>query len=108
MTLDEAIQHIEDMLSNGNDFGCDKCKEEHIQLLGWLKELRDRRNTKVDVEKSISQMYELFDKAYSVNNNGEGTDITRMVTWYIPNVIQDMQAMRDMINKEDYYEKSMV
>lgn len=39
MTLDEAIEHLEDSLKN-KEFPCESCKEEHKQLLEWLKELK--------------------------------------------------------------------
>lgn len=41
ISLDEAIRHIEeDVLPR---MECSACKDEHIQLLEWLKELRDFR-----------------------------------------------------------------
>lgn len=43
MTLDEAIEHLEDSLKN-KEFPCESCKDEHKQLLVWLKELRVLRN----------------------------------------------------------------
>ena len=39
MTLDEAIEHLEDSLKN-KEFSCESCKEEHEQPLIWLKELK--------------------------------------------------------------------
>lgn len=42
MTLDEAIAHLKEMLSD-HDFGCAECRAEHEQLLAWLEELRERR-----------------------------------------------------------------
>lgn len=46
MTLDEAIEHLKYAIKN-NNFGCEECKQEHIQLLNWLielKELKEREN----------------------------------------------------------------
>lgn len=44
MTLSEAIEHLEEMLTDSNyDFGCESCKREHEQLLGWLKDLRNAK-----------------------------------------------------------------
>lgn len=40
----------------------------------------------------LKDLYSLFDAAYEENVNGRGTDITRMVTTYIPAVIQNLQA----------------
>lgn len=39
MTINEAIEHLEQELSDkDHDWGCEKCRQEHEQLLEWLKE----------------------------------------------------------------------
>lgn len=44
MRLEEAIDHLEEMLADENhEWPCDDCREEHEQLLGWLKELKGLR-----------------------------------------------------------------
>ena len=44
MTLDEAIEHLEETLADDNHkWSCAECRSEHKQLLGWLKELKLRR-----------------------------------------------------------------
>ena len=40
MTLDEAIEHAEDIAISA--IGCE-CREEHRQLAAWLRELKERR-----------------------------------------------------------------
>lgn len=40
MTLDEAIQHAQEIA----DKGCDQCAKEHQQLAEWLTELKNRRD----------------------------------------------------------------
>ena len=40
MTLDEAIQYCEAITV------CDESKEEHLQLVEWLKELKELKNKK--------------------------------------------------------------
>lgn len=46
MILEEAITHLEDTLSDDNhDWGCVECRKEHEQLLSWLKELKDLRES---------------------------------------------------------------
>ena len=40
MTLEQAINHLEEELKNKQDWSCVACKEEHEQLLEWLKELQ--------------------------------------------------------------------
>ena len=53
----------------------------------------------------IKNLYELFDAAWEVNMSGNGTDITRMVTTFVPDAIQDLQAYEDMFkNKERPYD----
>lgn len=43
MTLDEAIKHT---LEVADQAPCDRCKEEHLQLAKWLKELKEYRKKK--------------------------------------------------------------
>lgn len=45
MTIEQAINHLEEELKNKQDWSCVACKEEHEQLLGWLKELQAIKNT---------------------------------------------------------------
>lgn len=40
MNLDEAIRHLDDILSK-KEWKCEKCRENHIQLRDWLIELRE-------------------------------------------------------------------
>lgn len=42
MSLEEAISHLKELLDN-HDFECLKCKQNHEELLGFLKELKQRR-----------------------------------------------------------------
>ena len=51
MTLDEAIEHLEDSIKN-REFSCESCKEEHKQLLEWLKELRNLKEKKKTVQQT--------------------------------------------------------
>ena len=51
MTLDEAIEHLEDSIEN-KEFSCESCKEEHKQLLEWLKELRNLKEKKKTVQQT--------------------------------------------------------
>lgn len=43
MTLDEAIQHLEEKLKDENilSWGYQECYDEHKQLLEWLTKLKD-------------------------------------------------------------------
>lgn len=44
MKLDEAIKHLEETLSDkSHKWSCESCKQEHEQLLEWLKELKAYR-----------------------------------------------------------------
>lgn len=42
LTLDDAIAHLDDTLSDtGRKWSCESCRMEHVQLRAWLAELRD-------------------------------------------------------------------
>ena len=42
MTLDDAIAHLDDTLSDtGRKWSCESCRQEHVQLRAWLAELRE-------------------------------------------------------------------
>ena len=47
------------------------------------------------MDETIKNLYMLFDTAYHENMNGCGTDITRMVTTFVLDAIQDLQACED-------------
>jgi hypothetical protein len=49
----------------------------------------------------IKNLYTLFDAAFEENMNGRGTDITRMVTTFVPDAIQNLQACEDMFNAKE-------
>ena len=42
LTLDDAIAHLDDTLSDtGRKWSCESCRMEHVQLRAWLAELRE-------------------------------------------------------------------
>ncbi len=45
MTLDEAIDHLKESLADPGHFSCAECAEQHVQLLSWLEELKDSRQS---------------------------------------------------------------
>lgn len=49
----------------------------------------------------IKNLYALFDAAFKENMNGRGTDITRMVTTFVPDAIQNLQAFEAMLNNKE-------
>ena len=51
----------------------------------------------------IKNLYTLFDTAWEENVNGRGTDITRMVTTFVPDAIQNLQAYEAMFRVENIY-----
>lgn len=58
-----------------------------------------------DMNDVIKNLYKLFDAAFKENMNGRGTDITIMVTTFVPDAIQDLQAYEDMFkNMERKYD----
>ena len=61
MTLDDAIAHLDDTLSDmSRKWSCESCRMEHVQLRAWLAELRDikqKRNTPLTLDE-LRQMNE--------------------------------------------------
>lgn len=45
----------------------------------------------------IKNLYILFDAAFEENMSGRGTDITRMVTTFVPDAIQNLQAYEAIV-----------
>ena len=54
------------------------------------------------MDEVIKNLYTLFDAAFEENMNGRGTDITRMVTTFVPDAIQNLQAFQDMFKERQY------
>lgn len=52
------------------------------------------------MNETIKNLYTLFDAAWEENMNGRGTDITRMVTIFVPDAIQNLQAYDGMFDNE--------
>ena len=54
LTLDDAIAHLDDTLSDtGCKWSCESCRMEHVQLRAWLAELREikqERNTSLTLD----------------------------------------------------------
>jgi hypothetical protein len=48
------------------------------------------------MDEVIKNLYMLFDAAFEENMNGRGTDITLMVTSFVPDAIQNLQAYEAM------------
>ena len=54
------------------------------------------------MDEVIKNLYILFDAAFEENMNGRGTDITRMVTTFVPDAIQNLQAYEAMFKERQY------
>lgn len=53
MTLDEAIQHAQEIANKG----CDQCAKDHQQLAEWLTELKNRREEDTNSAKSMQLLH---------------------------------------------------
>lgn len=61
MTLDEAILHLLETLSDtDHEWSCEACREEHEQLLKWLVELKGLRSTVSLLKFNIHALNELL------------------------------------------------
>ena len=67
MTLDDAIAHLDDTLSDtGRKWSCESCRMEHVQLREWLAELREikqERNAPLTMAE-LWQIYEANEPVY--------------------------------------------
>ena len=54
MTLDEAIEHAEEVASRIDT--CEACKNHHVQIATWLRELRRRRKIDDGIKKLLNQI----------------------------------------------------
>lgn len=59
MSLEEAIKHLEEELEIKEDWSCVACKEDHQQLLEWLKELQSIKS--VEPSEALDYMKSLFE-----------------------------------------------
>ena len=68
MTLDEAIQHSNEvakkerdkLLKAGDEYICSECGKEHEQLAEWLEELKELREIKEEYQKGMDNSYATF------------------------------------------------
>ena len=74
MTLDEAIEHCKEIMENKNKTllkyfdrltydsieNCNKCIDEHMQLMKWLEELKKLREFKEIYQKGMDYSYATF------------------------------------------------
>ena len=65
---------------------------------GYDKGYKDgKKDAVVDnkITELLKNLQELFDRAWLLNMCGEGNDISKMVTTYIPDVIQELSALHE-------------
>lgn len=56
MTLNEAIEHLEEKLQEDN-FPCEECRKEHLELQEWLEELREARKVIKSIQEQLLNPY---------------------------------------------------
>lgn len=76
MNLEEAIKHLEEELEIKKDWSCVACKEDHQQLLEWLKELQSIKS--VEPSEALKCL-ESFKNEYVPDYQGNATS---MLVWY--------------------------
>ena len=54
--IDDAIEHLNELL-RGNDFSCDECRSEHVQLREWLIALKDISQRYQQLEQVAKEMF---------------------------------------------------
>ena len=66
MTLDEAIQHCDDIIHSST---CKECIQEHSQLKEWLVELKARRSRDSVIMPKISLNFHTTSSSTTTNND---------------------------------------
>lgn len=90
MTLEEAIEHLNEILADENGWPCEACKSEHVQLREWLIELKQRRG-EIKSAPVVETTYRPF-----LDLRGSQTDIMIM------SVPLSVEGIKD-IDKESVY-----
>ena len=118
MTLDEAIEHLEESLNDPNHFSCEPCRKEHEQLRNWLVDYKNFLLNKsiydisqIDIKgikenKSIKELSEFYNNAI-MDNRAFGIFMMfdgPMIDWLnqkfnINTQIDLYKAIRFMINE---------
>lgn len=113
MDLEEAISHLKELIDN-HDFDCVKCKRDHEALLGFLEELKQRRDKDgrlIDGDWVLDHLkpYEPSDEEWSVTggtalrlihnavDNAPTVDavVVRHGRWeYIPQTLNTLSQLR--------------
>lgn len=52
MKLSEEIDHLEGKLQQ-DEFPCEECRKEHLELLEWLEELRESRKIIKSIQEQL-------------------------------------------------------
>ena len=79
MNLEQSIKHLEEELKIKEDWSCVACKEDHEQLLSWLKELQAIKESNPsealkDLE-NLSYFKSIYDTELYVLDTEEFTNI---------------------------------
>lgn len=90
MTLEQAINHLEEELKNKQDWSCVACKEDHEQLLSWLKELQAIKNA--NPSEALEDLKELHKLAYDID------------VWKIEDIVQSLH-IKQALQKAQEQEK---
>ena len=61
MTLQEAIDHLNESLNDPNREWCEECRQEHEQLLDFLNELQKARTELYEYSKTIKALIKAND-----------------------------------------------
>lgn len=63
MTLQEAIDHLKELLDDPNhEWSCAECKVQHRQLLGWLEELKYARESMAEISVTVSEILKTLEE----------------------------------------------
>lgn len=96
MTLDEAIEHCKEVMENKNKTllkyfdrltydsieNCNKCIDEHMQLMKWLEELKELRKQKDKFDENIKFFNDINLKCHNQGYNKAIDDFVKEISIY--------------------------
>lgn len=96
MDLESAIQHLRESLADPtHKWGCEECKEEHEQLLKWLVDYRELKQTHAEAVECIKALERKYSDATALLEIAVH-DIERLVNCKSPIKCTDLMRFRSV------------
>lgn len=96
MTIEEAIHHLKESLKDTtHDWGCEGCKAEHEQLLQWLIDYKELKQTHIEMVEGLKALERKYSDATALLEIAVH-DIERLVNCKSPIKCADLMRFRSI------------